>query len=183
METISNQISADLERIIAAFEKLPEDDLRRLTVMEIPSLFTRSLASGKWVARAKPDDAYALMTRLSACSFSNNSNPFANLCAHAGWILHAAFPRQGYIHDNGYEPDPRLDGEIEKAKGATPGNILAAAPELLEALKSLLPLAENGIPALLENSHPEERPGHHDGLLAVIDTARAAIAKAEGRQE
>jgi len=46
-------------------------------------------------------------------------------------------------------------------------------------VRDLIPLAERGIEPTLANSHPEERDGHHDGLLAVIDHARAALAKLE----
>ena len=53
--------------------------------------------------------------------------------------------------------------------------------DLLAACEALFPMAEAGIPALLESSHPEERDGHHDAWLAKLDIARAAIAKARGQ--
>jgi hypothetical protein len=48
--------------------------------------------------------------------------------------------------------------------------LIAAAPDLLEALRALLPLAEFGA--------REQSPPYADGHL--IDAARAALAKAEG---
>lgn len=61
-----------------------------------------------------------------------------------------------------------LDTEESEANG----NLIAAAPELLEALEGLLAVAE---------SHKE--PLHHACLMCErIEAARAAIAKAKGEE-
>lgn len=58
------------------------------------------------------------------------------------------------------------------------GRLMAAAPELAEALRVLLPMAEAGVASILARSSPEDRPGHRDGLESTLDVARAALAKA-----
>ena len=58
--------------------------------------------------------------------------------------------------------------------------LIAAAPDLLAALRALLPLAERGRASVLSESSDEERPGHADGFDATLEAARAALARATG---
>lgn len=71
-----------------------------------------------------------------------------------------------------------------RAETVANARLIAAAPELLDALRSALPLAEKGY-AWWQNRYEanpsDEASGHLDGLLATIEAVRAAIAKAEGR--
>ena len=70
----------------------------------------------------------------------------------------------------------RVDGQqlAEREQGAY-ATLFAAAPDLLEALKAILtgPASE---PATLEDAYPTMTPD----AQAIIDRARAAIAKASG---
>lgn len=64
--------------------------------------------------------------------------------------------------------------ELEEAM-----NLIAVAPEMLEALKELLSIArEADYSALLKDSHPEEYDGHGDAIAAVFQFAEDTIAKA-----
>jgi hypothetical protein len=61
-------------------------------------------------------------------------------------------------------------GKNGHASATWNGALLAAAPELLEALRDILPLAE---------AYLKSAPTHSDN--AKLEDARAAIAKAEGK--
>ena len=67
-----------------------------------------------------------------------------------------------------------LNAEVEKLV-LRDAHILAAAPELLEAAKKALAVAEEWIYSELHGTNI------HDRKLAELDSVRAAIAKAEGR--
>lgn len=56
--------------------------------------------------------------------------------------------------------------------------LLKAAPDLLKALQDIIRLAEHGIEPCVNNSRPEDRPGHRDGLQSLVDFAAEAIKKA-----
>lgn len=73
-----------------------------------------------------------------------------------------------------------LGGHLPLGRAEFDRALIAAAPDLLDALEGLLQLAEAGIPALVARSHPEEQSGHEDGYIAMLDAARAAIAAAKG---
>jgi len=52
--------------------------------------------------------------------------------------------------------------------------------ELLEAFELILPMIIRvDMDYFLRNSKPEERSGHEDGIIAVIDMAKSVIAKAK----
>ena len=73
-----------------------------------------------------------------------------------------------------WAPDGKLvDGESTYLSAAD-ANLLAAAPELLEAIYAALPLVEDAA-ALMKDDF---KPGYLSGL---VKTMREAIAKAEGR--
>lgn len=62
------------------------------------------------------------------------------------------------------------DGDGPDAQSIADANLIAAAPELLEALQRLIPLIDVTI----------SETCHAPGLKEAADTARAAIAKAAG---
>lgn len=68
--------------------------------------------------------------------------------------------------------EERLEREIIKLK--------AQRIELSDALKGMIIIAEYGVDVCANNSRQEEREGHKDSLLAMIDNARKALAKAKG---
>lgn len=74
----------------------------------------------------------------------------------------------------------RVAGIAADKHGDANARLIAAAPDLLAALRALLPLAERGRASVLSESSDEERSGHADGFDATIEDARAAIAKARG---
>lgn len=51
--------------------------------------------------------------------------------------------------------------------------------ELIKALEGVLRLAEHGVDVCANNSRPEERDGHKDGLLAMIEQAKQALSKSK----
>ena len=53
--------------------------------------------------------------------------------------------------------------------------------DLVVSCGALIGLVPQVFPALLADSHPEEKPGHEDGLAAVLEDARMAIANATPR--
>lgn len=62
--------------------------------------------------------------------------------------------------------------------------LIAAAPELLEALKALAQLEPMQIRGVAPSDHKLWQPSHGHGLtLQHVLDARAAIAKAEGRDD
>jgi len=58
--------------------------------------------------------------------------------------------------------------------------LIAAAPELLEALKKAIPYLEDGVLALEESGDYQRLPSHYHFYKKARDNARAAIEKAEG---
>jgi hypothetical protein len=76
------------------------------------------------------------------------------------------------------------DGSELNEMGETNAHLIAAAPDMLEALKGLLALVENVNPGAFNNGviHPQD--GRDEGEFKsgfFMDDARAAIAKAEGQ--
>ena len=73
----------------------------------------------------------------------------------------------------------------DEAKALANARLMAAAPELLQALKAALPLATRGLhwyQAKWTANPTSERAGHEDGLIATLEAVNEAIAKAEGEK-
>lgn len=88
------------------------------------------------------------------------------------WRLCGAFGMQGLVEPSaGGNPVASVTGYYHHA-GQTEANarLIAAAPDLLEALQRLIPHAV----------HMESCSHDDDGVRRDIERARAAIAKAEG---
>ena len=92
------------------------------------------------------------------------------------WVFNESIPRtvtapkEGYITRHICDMDASTMSALEQNANA---RLIAAAPELLDALVDLLPLAEFGA--------AEQSPPYADDSL--LESARAAIAKATGTQE
>jgi hypothetical protein len=64
-----------------------------------------------------------------------------------------------------------MHGKVDAANA----RLIAAAPDLLDALTGVLALTRTG-------THPDDKTEHCCRICAAIVKARAAVAKAEGRQ-
>ena len=91
--------------------------------------------------------------------------------AHASWEVNQHLPDGGLWSA---VADVKANGlgsrTVKPKEAAANASLIAAAPELLAALKRLLPLWEEAI-------------GYEADYMDMADFARAAIAKAEGRNE
>lgn len=95
---------------------------------------------------------------------------------------------QRYAIYSGTERTPEWIGEIHFAKhdiinkgkeeNEANAKLIAAAPELLAALQSLMGLAEHGIDVCVRNSRPEEQGKHREDLMLLITRAQEAIKSA-----
>jgi hypothetical protein len=77
--------------------------------------------------------------------------------------------------EHGSEEQNRAKADAECEANAS---LIAAAPEMLAALKALLPEVD----AEVEQRQTSGNDEYWQGLKALSDTGHAAIAKAEGRQ-